>query len=170
MNRFTALFLALVVVLFVSPAILLADGKTQDIRKTTWHDIYTDVVGRYPLSVGQANTVQEKGKLDIPKNWVFDFGVQNFLMSHTSYQFGNSGTPFQKPLSKLEFPFNTWWLESELRRTCPRWSIGLRAGLSVARNTDGRFKDSDWLRDTETVMMSSTRLSHATNRDTSQPR
>ena len=150
MNRSLVLFLALILILLISPTILWADEKTSDTGKTTWKDIFSDVVGHYPLNIDQTSaSPEQKGKLNQPKNWVFDFGLQDFLMSHTSYQFGNSGTPFQKPISKLEFPLNTWWLESELRRTCPRWSVGVRAGLSVAGNTNERFKDSDWLRDTE---------------------
>ena len=145
MNRSIVSFLALIIILSVSPTMSWADEKTSDVKMTTWQDIFSDVVGHYPLNIDQANTSSEqKGKLNKPKNWIFDFGVQDFLMSHTSYQFGNPDAPFQKPLSRLEFPLNTWWLESELRRTCPRWSIGCRAGLSVASNTDGRFKDSDW--------------------------
>lgn len=146
MNRFSIMLLVSILVLSISPAMSLADGKTSDVKTTTWQDIFSDVIGHYPVSIDQTNTAPEqKGKLNTPKNWVFDFGLQDFLKSHTSYQFGNDSAPFQKPLSKLQFPLNTWWLESELRRTCPRWSIGLRAGLSVAGNTEGRFKDSDWL-------------------------
>ena len=131
-----------------------AGEKGVDAKTTTWQDIFSEVVGHYPLSVDQTNASSEqKGKLNTPKNWVFDFGLQDFLMSHTSYQFGNDGTPFQKPLSRLQFPINTWWLESELRRTCPRWSIGLRAGMSVAKNTDGRFRDSDWENPGNTSML-----------------
>lgn len=70
--------------------------------------------------------------------------MQRFLMSHTSYEIGNPDAPFQKPLSRLEFPLNTWWLDFRLRRTCPRWSLGGRAGFRVATNTDGRMMDSDW--------------------------
>ena len=122
-----------------------AGEKGADIKMTTWQDIFSDVVGHYPLSTDQTNVSPgQKSKLNIPKNWIFDFGLQRFLMSHTSYEFGGLYEPFQKPLSRLEFPINTWWLDFRLRRTCPRWSIGVRGGLSVAKNTDGRMKDSDW--------------------------
>lgn len=131
-----------------------AGEKAPDIKITTWQDIFSDVVGHYPLGAEQKSSeLPQKGNLGVPKNWVFDFGVQDFLMSHTSYQFGNSSAPYQKPISKLEFPINTWWLECELRRTCPRWSIGCRAGMSVAKNVDGRFKDSDWLNPENTSML-----------------
>lgn len=145
MNRFPALLLAVVFILSLSPTILWADEKAADTGKTTWKDIFSDVVGHYPLTAEQkSGEPAQKGGLNIPKNWVFDFGLQRFLMSHTSYKIGNDSPPFQQPLSQLEFPLNTWWLDFRLRRTCPRWSIGGRAGLSVERNTDGRMKDTDW--------------------------
>jgi len=146
MKKFSIILGAFILILTAAPTISWAGEKTTDIKNTTWQDICSDVVGHYPLSVEQTSDYPaQKGKLNQPKNWEFGLGVQYFLMSHTSYQFANSGPSFQNPLSKLQFPLNTWWLESELRRTCPRWSIGVRAGVSVAKNVDGRFKDSDWL-------------------------
>lgn len=154
MKRLVVLFLALVLILSISPAASWAGEKVTDTGKTTWNDIFSDIVGHYPLDIDQTNTATgQKGKLAETKNWSFDFGFQNFFLSHTSYQFGSSSEPFQKPISKLEFPLNTWWLESELRRTCPRWSVGFRAGVSVAKNTDGRFKDSDWLNPANSSML-----------------
>ncbi len=145
MNKLLVLFLALIIILSISPAMSLADEKTADIKKTTWQDIISDVVGHYPLSVDQANTSPEqRGKLNVPKNWEFDFDFRRFIMSQTSYEIGSNAAPFQRPLSRLEFPLNTWWLDATLRRTCPRWSVGVRAGMSVAHNVDGRMKDSDW--------------------------
>ena len=137
------ILLVLVLVSFVLTPALWAEEKTADVQKTTWKDIASDIVGHYPL---QNNATGDK-------NWMFDFGLQRFMMSHTSYAIGNPDAPFQKPLSVLEFPLNTWWLNFELRRTCPRWSIGTRAGLSVARNIDGPMKDSDWENPSSTQML-----------------
>lgn len=163
-NRSIVLLAALIIALVALPAALWAGEKNTDTKATTWQDIFSDVVGHYPLKIDQANTSPEqKGKLDQTKNWIFDFGVQSFIMSHTSYQFGNNLAPFQKPLSRLEFPVNTWWLESELRRTCPRWSIGCRAGLSVARNASGLMKDSDWENPQDTDML--TKYSESASRE-----
>lgn len=154
MNKVLVLFLALLFTLSILPAVSWAGEEITDTKITTWQDIASDVVGRYPLSAEQKSSeLPQKGKLDIPKNWLFDFGFKRSMMSHTSYQFGNSSEPYQKPISKLEFPVNTWWLEWELRRTCPRWSVGARADLSVSKNTDGRFKDSDWLNPANTSML-----------------
>ena len=147
MNRFSTLFLALILILSVSSTMSWADEKTTDIEKTAWQNIFSDAVGHYPINIDQTNTnPRQKGKLDETQNWSFDAGLQRFIMSHASYAIGNTAPPNQEPLSRLQFPFNTWWLELELRRTCPRWSIGTRAGLSVDHNSDGRMKDTDWLR------------------------
>ncbi|MDD5440208.1 MAG: omptin family outer membrane protease [Candidatus Omnitrophica bacterium] len=79
--------------------------------------------------------------------------MQRYMVSHTSYEIGNPDGPRQEPLSRLEFPLDTWWLRFDLRRTSPRWSVGGRAGLSVARNVDGRMKDSDWERESTPEML-----------------
>ena len=143
-NRAVVLFLSSILLLSALPTISSAAEKELTIEKTTWGDISSDIFGHYPLPATAGDDNNEKGKLAIPKNWKFDVGVKYFLESHTSYEFGNPSAPFQKPLSRLEFPLNTWWLDFELRRTSPRWSIGTKAGLSVSRNTDGRMLDSDW--------------------------
>ena len=53
MNRSIVSFLALIIILSVSPAMSWADEKARggDIGKTTWKDIFSDVVGHYPLYV-----------------------------------------------------------------------------------------------------------------------
>lgn len=122
-----------------------ASGLSDAANRMTWKDVFSGMVGKYPTNVPETNTVsREKGELDPTKNWIFDFGLQRYLVSYTSYEIGTNDAPLYSPLSRLEFPLNTWWLRFELRRTCPRWSAGLRSGLSVARNVDGRFEDSDW--------------------------
>lgn len=146
MNRSLALLLALIFILSVSPTMLWADEKATEIQKTTWQDILSDVVGHYPLPsdlVGNDNK-EQKSKLDLPKNWEVGVGVERFIASHTSYDIGLRFAPWTKPLSRLEFPVNTWWLNFDARRTCPRWSIGGRAGFSVNRNSNNWMIDSDW--------------------------
>lgn len=125
--------------LFVILSVMLLAAQTTVWagEKTTWNDIFSGVVGHYPPDNKPINQYQ-------PKNWEFDFGLQRFIMSHTSYEFGNPDEPKQDHISRLEFPLNTWWLDFNLRRTCPRWSIGGRAGFSVSRNADGPMMDSDW--------------------------
>jgi len=154
MRKIIAAVLIMIFAVSVAPAVLWAAEKAPDVEKTTWGDICSDVVGHYPLSAEQtSDSPAQKGSLSQPKNWLFDVSMQRFIMSHTSYEFGNPQAPFQRPLSRLEFPLNTWWMNFELRRTCPRWSIGTRAGLSVAKNTDGRMQDSDWENPNNTAML-----------------
>lgn len=142
MGRFSIIFL--VTFVFVPP--LLAVDEVSQAKTATWQEMFSDVIGHYPVKnddVGSSGAGY-KDRLSLPKNWEAEVGLQRFLMSHTSYEFGNPQKPFQQPLSRLEFPLNTWWIDLRLRRTCPRWSIGTRAGFSVAKNTDGRMEDSDW--------------------------
>ena len=147
MNRFSAILSVLIAILSFVPVASWAGEVTSDVNKTTWQDIFSDVVGKYPIPQADdmsGDTAKKTGRLNIPKNWEFTFGTQRFVASHTSYEFGTDLPPFTKPLSRLEFPINTWWLNFDLRRTCPRWSVGARAGLSVNRNSNNWMKDSDW--------------------------
>ncbi len=115
-----------------------------DVQKTTWKDIFTGIIGKYPIINSGEDSMSRQGKVNVPKNWELDIGTKRFVASHTSYEFGEAGGDFTKPLSRLEFPVNTWWMNFNLRRTCPRWSIGGRAGLSVNRNSNNWMEDSDW--------------------------
>ncbi|MBN2453346.1 MAG: omptin family outer membrane protease [Candidatus Omnitrophica bacterium] len=147
MRKIFALLMALLIIFCVLPSGSRAGENIAGSEKTTWRNIVSDIVGHYPLSTDQANTNPgQKGKLGETKNWLFDFGLQRYIVSHTSYEIGSTAPPYQEPISRLEFPLDTWWLQFELRRTCPRWSVGGKSGLSVARNIDGRMKDTDWLR------------------------
>ena len=152
MKRYVAILLFLAVIL-AAPAMLLAEEKvTATAGKTTLNGILTDVFGYYPsIGLSERPTAPEaKTTLNQPKNWTFDIGMQRFLMSHTSYEIG---TPDYSPLSRLQFPVDTWWLDFRLRRTCPRWSVGFRSGFSVDRTVNERFKDSDWERDATPQML-----------------
>jgi len=70
--------------------------------------------------------------------------VRRLIDSHTSYEFGNPFPPYQTPLSRLEFPLDSWWGGLEARVDWPRFSLGLEALTSVSSETDGMMKDSDW--------------------------
>lgn len=145
MYRSFVSLLTAILILFILPTMMWASEKGSGVGKTTWQDLCSDVVGHYPLSSEQANPEPtQKGRLNIPKNWEFNAEMKRFIASHTSYEFGEPEPPFTKPLSRLEFPVNTWWLNLDLRRTCPRWSVGARAGLSLNRNSNNFMEDSDW--------------------------
>ncbi len=64
--------------------------------------------------------------------------------SHTSYEFGNPFPPYQAPLSRLEFPLDSWWGGMELRAAYPRFSIGVEALTNISSEADGKMQDSDW--------------------------
>jgi len=135
--------------LLALPNVLQAEEKLTVARKTTWADLFSDVIGHYPLPSATAvdSTAElnkKKSTLSIPKNWEFDFDVRRYIVSHNSYEYGSNEEPYTTPLSRLEFPMNTWWLDFTLRRTCPRWSIGSKLGFNISRVSDGVMKDSDW--------------------------
>ena len=70
--------------------------------------------------------------------------IERMTGSHTSYEFGNPFPPNQAPLSRLEFPLDSWWAGAELRAIFPRFSIGVEALTNLSRETEGRMQDSDW--------------------------
>lgn len=71
-------------------------------------------------------------------------GLRNYFRSHTSYEFGNPYPPYQAPLSRLEFPLNSWWVGVEVRQSFSRFSAGLEALRNISGEANGQFKDSDW--------------------------
>ncbi len=70
--------------------------------------------------------------------------AQRLFASHTSYEFGNPLAPTQNPLSRLEFPLDSWWAGVELRATFPRVSFGGEALTNLSRDTERLMQDSDW--------------------------
>jgi outer membrane protease len=79
------------------------------------------------------------------KKWSAQVIVKRYVGSHTSYEFGNPFPPGQAPLSRLEFPLNTWWVGGEVRRSFSRFSAGLEALAAIPMDSaDDVMKDSDW--------------------------
>lgn len=70
--------------------------------------------------------------------------TEYLFKSHTSYEFGNPFPPYHAPLSRLEFPLDSWWGGAELRVVFPRFSIGAEALTNLSREAAGNMKDSDW--------------------------
>jgi hypothetical protein len=77
------------------------------------------------------------------KPWSAELHVKRYFGSHTSFEFGNPFSPYQSPLSRLEFPLNTWWAGGEVRYRFSRFSAGVEVLGNVSRDSDGLFKDSD---------------------------
>lgn len=78
------------------------------------------------------------------KPWSVELHIRRYFGSHTSYEFGNPSPPFQAPLSRLEFPMNTWWAGGEFRRSFSRFSAGAEVMAAIPMGSDLSFKDSDW--------------------------
>lgn len=77
------------------------------------------------------------------------------LRSHSSYEFGNPLDPYQAPLSRLEFPLDSWWGGVALRREFfRRFSLGVEAYRNLTRETEGTMKDSDWEDDSQPQVLS----------------
>jgi hypothetical protein len=106
------------------------------------------VFGLALLLVLMGLSAARAGQVDPPEKaenaWLFGLKVKRFFKSHTSYEFGNPYPPGQVPLSRLEFPLDSWWAGVELRRDFPRWSFGLEALRNLSREALKRAKDSDW--------------------------
>ncbi|MDD5035510.1 MAG: omptin family outer membrane protease [Methylococcaceae bacterium] len=93
------------------------------------------------ISVAPASSAEEEASI---KPWSVELRVRQYFGSHTSYEFGNPFPPYQAPLSRLEFPLNSWWAGVELKRSFSRFSVGLEALRNLSDEADGHFKDSDW--------------------------
>ena len=72
------------------------------------------------------------------------FKTRRFVGSHTSYEFGAPFPPRQSPLSRLEFPLDSWWAGGEFRFNFPRFSAGAEALTNVSGEASGHMRDSDW--------------------------
>ncbi len=94
----------------------------------------------------QVNKIEPGLEISIKQKTMFN--------SHTSYEFGNPLPPYQKPLSRLEFPIDSVWGGLEARKQISRFSIGVDFLTSVADQETGRFKDSDWAEDSNTAFLS----------------
>jgi outer membrane protease len=97
------------------------------------------------LGTAPAMAAANNEKSLIPeKKWSAELRVKRYFGSHTSYEFGNPFPPYQAPLSRLEFPMNTWWAGGEVRRSFSRFSTGVEVLTAIPMESDGLMKDSDW--------------------------
>jgi outer membrane protease len=89
-------------------------------------------------------TSEKNEPVQLTKNLTMGIKVMRLENSHTSYEFGNPFSPYQAPLSRLEFPLDSWWGGVEMRLSYPRFSIGGEVLSNALGDAQGRFKDSDW--------------------------
>ena len=91
-----------------------------------------------------ASTLEKNGPVSLTEHFSLGAKVKYLFRSHTSYEFGNPVPPYQAPLSRLEFPLNSWWGGLEMRLNFPRFSVGLEALTNISQNAHGKMEDSDW--------------------------
>jgi len=70
--------------------------------------------------------------------------VKRLDNSHTSYEFGDPLPPNVAPISRLEFPLDSWWAGGVLRASFPRFSMGIEVLTNSRGDAGGRMYDSDW--------------------------
>jgi hypothetical protein len=80
--------------------------------------------------------------------WCVELKTKFMVNSHTSYEFGNPFSPFQAPLSRLEFDMDSLWTGFEARRSFGRFSAGFGFMSTLRDQTSGQLRDSDWDDDT----------------------
>ena len=90
---------------------------------------------------------QEDRTIKISDHLSFGFKTERMIASQTSYEFGNPFPPYQAPLSRLEFPLDSWWAGATVRASFPRFSMGAEVLTNIASDLDGHMKDSDWTDD-----------------------
>ena len=99
--------------------------------------------------------VEEKKAVPIisEKKWSAELQFKRYFGSHTSYEFGMPEPADWAPLSRLEFPMNTWWAGGEVRRSFSRFSVGAEVLTAIPMDSDGSFKDTDWTNSEQTNVM-----------------
>ena len=95
------------------------------------------------LTAPPARAAETPGK-DAAGPWSVSVQTKYFFQSHTSYEFGNPFPPYQTPLSRLEFPLNSWWAGASLRREFSRFSAGVEVFRNLSGEVEGKMMDSDW--------------------------
>ncbi len=79
-----------------------------------------------------------------PAQWSVAAKAKFLADAHTSYEFGNPLSPGQVPLSRLEFPLQSWWGGLGVARRGGRWWFDLELYTNLTGELPGLMKDSDW--------------------------
>ncbi len=96
-----------------------------------------------PMS-GPASAAGIQDKETASRPWSVSLQTRYFFKSHTSYEFGNPFPPHQTPLSRLEFPLDSWWAGVSMRREFSRFSAGVEFFRNLSDEARGVMMDSDW--------------------------
>jgi hypothetical protein len=77
--------------------------------------------------------------------WYIAPTLKRFFRSHTSYEFGDPDDRRLSPLSRLEYPLNSWWGGLRLGAQGPKLSLELELLTGLPGQDDlGALRDSDW--------------------------
>lgn len=108
--------------------------------------VWADEAEKTEPAVVSMKNAQGKREKIIPytESISFGFTTSNMLGSHTSYEFGSPYFPYQSPVSRLEFPLDSWWIGGKMRASFDRFSIGAEALTNMSTEADGHMQDSDW--------------------------
>ena len=121
-----------------------------DITTGRWRGLAcTLLILLFILSAPPARAMMEAPVLSEPpvEGFFISPKLRRLFNSHTSYQFGDPENHALNPLSRLEFPLDSWWGGLEIGYAQPRFSWRLELMTNISRDTDGgKFKDSDWER------------------------
>lgn len=78
------------------------------------------------------------------RSWSIQLKTKVMLDSHTSFEFGHPFIPQLSPLSRLEFPLDSFWAGLEARRQLGRLSLGVEFLSNMIPQRSGMMRDSDW--------------------------
>lgn len=108
------------------------------------------------LSLAFAVETADAGEPDfLLGDWEVSLKQKNLVNSHTSYEFGNPFPPYQVPLSRLEFPINTFWGGIEVRKQFSRFSFDADfLSTLTPQDAGGQMYDSDWEDDNDPQRLS----------------
>ena len=102
------------------------------------------LIGHCAVMIAPATADETNNKQISRSPWSVSMQTKYFFQSHTSYEFGNPFPPHQAPLSRLEFPLNSWWWGASLRREFSRFSLGMEVFRNISGEAKGTMMDSDW--------------------------
>lgn len=80
----------------------------------------------------------------LPDDWSLSVGINRLINSHTSYEFGFPFPPYYTPLSRLEFPLDSWWASAEIKADYRRFALGFEVSGNLSSAIDRKMCDSDW--------------------------
>jgi len=103
-----------------------------------------------PGNPGLWGTHESKPLLTAPpkgsRSWTIDYCARSVCDSHTSYEFGTPEPPPTgwTPLSRLEFPIDSWWHGLQAGVETQNWDVHLQWIIPMRSHIQGDLEDYDW--------------------------